>query len=240
VTETNTTMESSASVKEAFDRDGYVILRGLFTPSEVAEMKAEAKRVLGDALTNRKPGDHGVYVGMAAKSEVFHNVAADSRLADALEAVIGPDIEFLSDKIVYKSADIGFASPWHQDWPYWEGRNKISVWIALDPATEENGCLKLMPGSHKALASHDGDSSDGHGFGYRLDQSTVDESKAVSAPCDAGDAVVFHDLTLHASHPNTSGRDRWTLISTYRSASEPDKEYDWAVAAFMVRGKKGF
>ncbi len=228
------------NLHDDFERDGFVILRGLFTPIEVAEIKAEAKQVLGDALSEQKPGDHGVYVGMAAKSEIFHNVAADARLVDALEAIIGPDIEFLSDKIVYKSAEIDFPSPWHQDWPYWEGRNKISIWIALDPATEENGCLKLMPGSHKALAAHDGDSSDGHGFGKRLDQGKVDESKAVSAPCAAGDAVVFHDLTLHASHPNTSGRDRWTLISTYRSVSEPDKDYDWAVAAFMVRGKKRY
>lgn len=228
------------TLRSDFERDGYVILRGLFSPAEVAEIKAEAKRALGDSLAERKPGDHGVYVGMAAKSKVFHDVAADTRLVDALETIIGPDIEFLSDKIVYKSANIDFASPWHQDWPYWQGANKISVWIALDPATEENGCLKLMPGSHKAHATHDGDASDGHGFGMRLDQSKVDESNAVSAPCEAGDAVIFHDLTLHASHPNTSGKDRWTLISTYRGVSEPDKEYDWAVAAFVVRGQKRY
>jgi ectoine hydroxylase-related dioxygenase (phytanoyl-CoA dioxygenase family) len=50
--------------------------------------------------------------------------------------------------------------------------------------------------------------------------------------------VVFHDLLLHASFPNTSGADRWALISTYRDAAAPDQDYDWAKAAFVVSGRK--
>jgi ectoine hydroxylase-related dioxygenase (phytanoyl-CoA dioxygenase family) len=64
----------------------------------------------------------------------------------------------------------------------------------------------------------------------------VDESGAVAVPAAPGDAIFFHDQTLHASFPNHSGQDRWALISTYRSASEADVAYDWAVAAQVVRG----
>jgi glutamate-1-semialdehyde 2,1-aminomutase len=232
--------------KQAFERDGFAVIRGLFSPDEVAAFKQEIRRVLEAARSRAKErgepveavGHHGVFVGLAANSPVFREAARDPRLLDALEPVLGPNIEFLSDKVVFKTAEQDFGTPWHQDWPYWKGAHKVSVWIALDPATPENGCLKLLPGSHQAEALHDGDASDGKGFGHRLRPGAVDESRAVVVPCAPGDAVIFHDRTLHASFPNTTGQDRWALISTYRSASEPDLDYEWAVAAEIVRGSR--
>jgi len=213
-------------IKNQFDRDGFVLIPAMFTAAEVAAFKQETL-----VLLETHEAHAGVFVGLAANSEVFRNLARDPRLLDALEPILGPNIEFLSDKVVFKSAATQFGSPWHQDWPYWEGQHKISVWVALDAATRENGCLKMMPGSHKQLSTHDG-------FGHRLRPGAADETRAVSLPCDPGDAVLFHDLTLHASFPNTSGRDRWSVISTYRSASEPDLEYSWSVAKEIVRGMK--
>src|SRR5690606_18056963 len=99
------------------------------------------------------------------------------------------------------------------------------------------GCLKLLPGSHKQIAVHDGEASDGHGFGHRLRPDAIDESEAVIAAIRAGGAVFFHDLTLHASHPNVARADRWALISTYRDAKAEEPPYPWAVAACVVRGE---
>ena len=173
----------------------------------------------------------------ALRDPLISLVRQSTWLMSALTAVREPDIEFLSDKVVYKSADTGYGSPWHQDWPYWKGAHKLSVWVALEPATKENGCLKLLPGSHKAVAEHDGAAKEGEGFGHRLAEDAIDETLAVSAPCEPGDAVFFHDLTLHASHPNTSGQDRYAWIITYRNAAEEDLTYDWSVAAAVVRGR---
>lgn len=212
-----------------------MILDRLFRPDEVAAWKAEIARVLpaeGGHRTN------GVWVGVSAASPVIKAVNADPRIVEALRAVIGPDVEFLSDKLVFKANDLGFGTPWHQDWPYWHGAHKTSVWIALDDATPANGCLKLLPGSHVRAVAHGGDASDGRGFDNRLKPGEVDEARAVTAVAPAGTVVIFHDLTLHASHPNTSGADRWALISTYRNAAEPDHAYPWSVAAFMVCGAK--
>ena len=58
----------------------------------------------------------------------------------------------------------------------------------------------------------------------------VDESLAVTAEIEAGGAVFFHDLTLHSSHPNRSGEERWVWIPTYRDANAEDNDYPWAVA----------
>jgi ectoine hydroxylase-related dioxygenase (phytanoyl-CoA dioxygenase family) len=96
--------------------------------------------------------------------------------------------------------------------------------------------MKFMPGSHRSAAVHDGDASDGLGFVHRLDPKAVDESKAVTAAMEAGSAAFFHDQTLHASYPNSAGKDRWVWIPTYRSTHNDDPHYEWAVAARVVRG----
>ena len=218
--------------KEEYQQNGFLIVRNLLTPEECTEMKREIQRILQE-----KKDYGGVLVGLAATSAVFQAAAHHPKLLDAIESVIGSDILFLSDKVVFKSSDVRFASPWHQDWHYWKGAHKLSVWIALDPTSTENGCLKMLPGSHKSIAVHDGSAPEGEGFGHRLNPDAVDENEAFIAECNVGDAVLFHDLTLHASFPNISGEDRIALISTYRNAAEPDFAYDWAVAAMLVRGK---
>ena len=222
-----------------FRDNGFVVTPNLFTRPEVQRLKSECMDILEaiKAETGTVAG-HGVYVGLAARSPVFQAAVGDTRLLDILEGILAPDIEFLSDKVVFKSEETTFASPWHQDWSYWHGAHKLSIWVALDDATVENGCLKLYPGSHTAARVHDGDASDGNGFGNRLRPDAVDETRAVTAEIEAGGAVFFHDLTLHASHPNTSGAERWVWIPTYRDANAEDGDYPWAVAAKVLRGEK--
>ncbi len=229
---------------QSYEQDGFVIVPGLFRAGEMRVLKQEMQRVL-DAVRRAereagRDGDaiaaSGVFVGLAANSPVFQEAAADPRILDVLEAVLAPDLSFLSDKAVFKSDATDFGTPWHQDWAYWRGSHKASVWIPADDATPENGCLKVLPGSHQAFATHDGDTSDGRGFGNRIRRESIDESRAVVAAIEAGGAVFFHDLLLHASYPNTSGTDRWVWIPTYRDARAEEPHYPWAVAAQVVRG----
>lgn len=225
-------------------RDGFLIVPDLFSKREVRAYKVGIAQVLDEVQREilSAAGDpeaalrSGVYVGLSVRSELCQILREDPRILDVLEVILSPSIEFLSDKVVFKSEKTDFSTPWHQDWHYWHGTHKISVWLALDDATPENGCMKLLPGSHLAPVVHDGDASDGLGFGHRLRPDVVDESKAIAAAVPAGGAVFFHDLALHASYPNNSGHDRWAWIGTYRDALTPDMEYDWAVARKLVRG----
>ncbi|MCZ7643758.1 MAG: phytanoyl-CoA dioxygenase family protein [Planctomycetota bacterium] len=235
----------AASRKAAFEKDGYIVVEDLFPGEYMQEAKAEVRRVLDAvnaecAARGEKPRNkaNGVYVGLSLNSGFFKRFNADPRLVDILEDLVGPNLEFWSDKIVFKSAGVDFGSPWHQDWQYWHGANKYSLWIALDDATRENGCLKVLPGSHTRVFQHGGRDEEGIGFGNRMRKEDIDESKAVDLPARAGTAVFFHDLLLHASYPNTTGRDRWALIPTYRDASKDDYDYGFAQAAFMVRGQR--
>ncbi|MBA3708512.1 MAG: phytanoyl-CoA dioxygenase family protein [Planctomycetes bacterium] len=229
----------------AFARDGYVIVEDLFTRAEMEQAKRECQRVLaakghasdGNNADRTKNQDNGVNVGLAGHSDVIRSLHGDARIVDILADIIGPNIEFWSDKAVYKSAVVDYGSPWHQDWPYWRGAHKYSVWMALDDATPENGCLKLVPGTHASLLTHGWNDAEGIGFWNRMRPEDVDEGKAVVASIRAGSVIVFHDLALHSSFPNTSGKDRWCIISTYRDGSADDYEYGFAKANFMARGK---
>jgi ectoine hydroxylase-related dioxygenase (phytanoyl-CoA dioxygenase family) len=221
----------TTSIKERFDKDGYVVLRNHFSKEYVQRLKEEARTV----LEKMKKNNTGVYLGMALASPLFKEAAADSRLVSALREVIGNRIIFMSDKIVFKNAQTDFGSPWHQDYPYWYGSHKFSVWIALDEADSSNGCLRVVPGSHLlGSVNHGGQSSDGLGFDNRLRHNDVDPTKIVDLPASQGDAILFSDLLFHSSYPNTSGKDRWALISTYKDGYQEDKDYGWAEGAFTV------
>lgn len=226
----------------SFHRDGYVVLGRLFEPDECDAITAEVDSILAaERQAIRASGGDpdealasGVLVGLALRSRRFAEWVGDPRLVAPLQAIWGEAVEYLSDKVVYKSDEVEFASPWHQDWWYWRGTNKISLWVALDGATRENGCLLVLPGTHRAPLEPDRVTTR-EGFGLRCDPAArgIDvEPVAVELP--RGGAVLFSDLTLHASLPNRNGAPRRAWIPTYRNAAEPDLEYAWALARRRV------
>lgn len=217
--------------KEEFERTGYYIIKGLFTDEEVRMYKEAAREVIKQKDVRKE----GVYLGMTAASPIIKKAVAHPVLVDALKQIIGEHVIFMNDKLVSKDASVDFGSPWHQDYPYWKGSHKTSVWIALDDASPENGCLRVVPGSHlKGAAHHGGDASDGLGFTNRLGDEDIAGQDIVDLAAARGDAIIFHDLLYHASYPNSSGKDRWALISTYKDGTQEDPEYPWAKAAFQV------
>jgi hypothetical protein len=238
-------MQLTHEQQAAWERDGFLVIEDLFGEGEIPTLLAAVESVLAEVREEARAAGRpveqvlasGVYVGLSVKRELFRQFARDPRLLDALEGLIGPQIGFLSDKVVFKDHAVDYESPWHQDWAYWGGSHKISVWIALDEATPENGCLRILPGSHRAAVQHD-QAREVPGFGNRLDPAErgMDMSRAVTIPARPGTAIFFHDLTLHASLPNRSGKDRRALIITYRDLSQPDRDYPDLPAAARVRG----
>ena len=213
---------------EVFNRDGFLIAKGLYTPEEMLDWKARIVGILeagGNISTD--PASTGVHVFMPETLDpFFRDRMKDDCVASILNRIIGPNVEFLSVKSVYKNKFTRFGSPWHQDWYYWKGANKISVWIALDDATPENGCLKMIAGSHfnrfkvKQVRGE-------NGFGWRIGNEEIVGLPETTLAVNRGDAVFFHDQTLHSSYPNTTGADRWSFISTYRDGSVRDESAVW-------------
>lgn len=197
-----------------YERDGFVVLPDLFSAAECEKLKIEARRVLDERA---KPGA-SVHVHVAARSPAFLALAKDPRVVGPLRAVMPQGVMFLSDKIVYKSADKKFATPWHIDCFYWRNtRPKLSVWIPLDDATAENGTLTVVPGSHKKdwrmvkLGLPSGD------FQYEINGAEWQAGDVVTCAIKRGTAIIFSDRLVHGSTTNTSGKDRYAIISTYHA-----------------------
>ena len=127
---------------QAYHRDGYVLVPDLYSNAEMLDWKQHIKDLL---LQEKFSAKHGVRVWMNEHlPEYFRPKMADPKVAAILEQIIGSQVEFLSVKTVFKNSATTFSSPWHQDRFYWNGIEKISIWIALDDATPENGCLKFV------------------------------------------------------------------------------------------------
>ncbi|MEM7129243.1 MAG: phytanoyl-CoA dioxygenase family protein [Chloroflexota bacterium] len=217
-------MLSDAQINE-YQQNGYVVVPGLFDTSETSAWKAQLQAKLTEEKKLDEPSGVRVWMCDGMDSLTEANVQKP-QLVQMLNQLIGPDVEFLSVKAVFKNSKTSFNSPWHQDWHYWQGSPKISIWIALDNATPENGCLRLVPGSHRNVVQMD-DVEDGKGFGHRIGEDALADLPVETVPVSAGDVVFFHDLALHASCPNVNGQDRWTAIATYRSGSEVDGSTVW-------------
>ncbi|MEZ4713181.1 MAG: phytanoyl-CoA dioxygenase family protein [Caldilineaceae bacterium] len=216
-----------------YHRDGYVVARGLIDAETARRWKEVLQARLAQEGNLAIPS--GVRVWMADDMDEFTGAQVCSeRITAALQQLIGPSVEFLSVKAVFKNGQTNFASPWHHDWAYWKGSPKISIWIALDAADTDNGCLRMIPGSHTAVTEM-GDVDDGKGFNARIGEKDVDAARVDTLPVERGDAVFFHDLTLHASCPNPSGRDRWTAIATYRNADQPDASTVWERSILLTK-----
>lgn len=225
VAATSPRLLSSAEVA-AYHRDGFIAVPHLYSAEHVLEWKRliqsvldEEKKHAGDAwdLTSS-----GVRVWNAPNIHPTLRAAMkDDRVTPILQQIIGPNVEFLSAKAVFKNDTTNYASPWHQDWFYWEGASKISVWIALDDATPENGCLKMIPGTHVKVFPKT--CHEGNAFVNRIDDKEIAGLPVSTLAIKRGGAVFFHDCAIHSSYPNTARTDRWSLISTYRDASVRDE-----------------
>lgn len=207
-----------------YSRDGFCMVPDLLTPVECRALKAEAQRVLREHAT----GKATVFVGAAYVSPLFYELASHPKIVEVLSEIMPDGIAFLSDKIVFKSREQHFATPWHNDAFYWrDTRPKLSIWIALDEVTADNGALKVLPGSqtHEWGALQSDGASTNREFTNVVQEITWRPDEEVVCELPIGGAIFFSDRLLHASMPNTSGADRFSLISTYH-APAGDEEFD--------------
>jgi hypothetical protein len=144
-------------------------------------------------------------------------------ILDMVGQVIGPDFLLWGTTVFGKPAGTGKRVPWHQDGEYWPIKPlaTCSAWIALDDATPENGCLRVIPGSHKSqrLRAHNQNDSADLVLNQELDPSEFDEAEAHDIVLKAGQ-LSLHDVYLvHGSEPNRSDKRRAGYVCRYMPTS---------------------
>ncbi|HAT12176.1 MAG TPA: hypothetical protein DCS97_16700 [Planctomycetes bacterium] len=149
----------------------------------------------------------------------FWNLARDPRLRGPVEAVIGTGAQLLQSLALVKPPEIGIPKAWHQDTPYFPidpVTETVGLWIALDRATLENGCMQVVPGSHRqGVRPHvQGET----GWCLDAEQSARAQAAAIAVPVEPGSALLFDANLLHFTDANRSPARRRALQFHYSSA----------------------
>ena len=138
------------------------------------------------------------------------------KILDIVSQLIGPGLRSNGNKLNMKYAEFGSPVEWHQDWSFYPHTNDdlLAVGIALDPMTMENGCLLVIPGSHKGPVIDHHSKSRGVFVGAVTDEDFT-AAGAVPILLNAGGISIHHVRTLHGSAPNTSPNPRRLLLLQY-------------------------
>jgi hypothetical protein len=193
-----------------------------------------------DRLLARRPNFRDNCSALLSYDLAFLNYARDETILDMAAQLIGSDIALWNMSFFAKPAVNGKKTPFHQDGEYWPIRPlaTCTVWIAVDDASVVNGCLQLIPGSHKArrLMRHEQKDNPEYTLQQELQPSEYDEAGAEDLILQAGQ-MSFHDVYLaHGSKINTSNQPRRGMTLRLMPTSSV---YDRDVADAMARQRGG-
>ena len=161
---------------------------------------------------------------------IFKEYARHPRILEVITSLIGPNIKVFHDQTLCKPPRIGSAKPPHQDSAYWtqiDPPNLVICWMALDDSTEENGCMRFIPGSHKLGVQEHKRLED-----FRVEDENFDYAHEVAVPMKSGGCSFHHSLAMHRTDPNRSGKRRIGTTVAYMSAESeyagpgPKPEYE--------------
>jgi len=216
----NPNMPLTATEREAYERDGFFWRNAVFSPDEVARLRAVVE-AQGFAQAYKQGGSTVHSLSLAAAHPELRALACDPRLVAMLVPLLGADVCLQHSKLAAKPLRAGSgAFSWHQDFAYYPHTcsDLLSIMVMLDDADEDNGCMWMVPGSHRlGLLPHQG--SDGLFTGGCVESHHWEQPGAtVAVTPRAGGISVHHALTLHGSPANRSGRPRRGLVFSYRAA----------------------
>lgn len=217
-------MDSTA--RAYFEENGYYIARRVFVGEELRELERTFDHIVrqltesGEQINARWSGPEMEKLG--AESTVVlhtHNVQQYSgawmrallseQFLNNAEAILGPDIVLHHTKLFQKPAEMGAPFPMHQDWSYFptDKDTMTAAVIHVSSATDEMGCLRVYPGSHKNGRIDD---SNGQAANEMLERFPIEGATPIEA--EPGDVLFFHYCTVHGSMPNRSDKVRKTVL----------------------------
>jgi phytanoyl-CoA hydroxylase len=208
-----------------YREQGYLLVERLLGPDDLREAHAAIAEMLAapdrSSIAELEPKDPAVVRRIWSPTKrhpYFERLAADPRILDVMEQLIGPDILFHYSKLHMKGPRVGSIVEWHQDFSYYPHTNTdlATAIIYLDDASVENACVHVLPGSHRhGLADH---YVDGYFRGKVTGAAAPDLAAAVALEVPAGSVIFLHCLTLHYSPVNRSERLRRAFLPAYRAA----------------------
>jgi len=223
---------------QQFQTQGYTVVEQLFTPAEVAAMKAELQRLRDEGkIRNVRPAPEGTdpnrvkanlqLCPMAPQSDLFKALPFVSKVTDAVTRLIGDEVLLHLDQTFIKPGLRGTGTNWHQDNDYFQITDPMqgtAMWIAVDDANEANGTMRLLPNMFNQKLTHERDPESDHHMRCYPDNEL--DSIAVEVP--AGGAAFFCYGTPHCTLANNTTQDRagvaYHFLTDEAAHSVPDAE----------------
>ncbi len=242
----------------AFNENGFLRLEKVFDAETVARQSQELERLMQEWAT-QGPGWKGpwrqaymtaeederarldILSDLPSYSEEFFRAVTHDKLVGAVADLLGTSVEYHHTVLHAKGPEMGTPFPMHQDHPFYahEGPGYIDALLHIDDATEANGCLKFLPGSHKlGPLPHIGrvDSKDTRPH-LPVDQYRLADASPV--PANAGDVVFMSYLTIHGSDPNRTDNWRRLVRTGYRDPHNVQIDgHNTGVKGLILRGRK--
>ena len=207
-----------------YHENGYVVADYRLPAAIVEDLRADHAR-----LVERHPEFRDYCPTLLAYDLRFLEIARTPEILQMVEQILGPDFALWNSSLFAKPALDGQRTPWHQDGQYWPIRPlaTCTVWIALDDSTTENGCLRVIPGSHRArrLCGHRIVDADDVTLNQELLEEEYDPSSATEIVLEAGQMSLHDVYLLHGSESNRSPRPRRGMTLRYMpTTSHFDRE----------------
>jgi len=206
---TLTASQLTAEQIAQYERDGYTLCKTpLFAPDKFARLKA----IFEESLA--REGSSGMDTIHFRDPRLLEFLLSDEVL-NLIEPIIGPNIGLWSSHFISKDPYVGKATPWHEDSFYWNERASTqagicTVWLAIDEATKENGCMAVIPGSHLGGGFSEYESADTQSniFNTQIRPDQIDEAKAVYFELQPNQCSLHEARLIHGAQANTSDKRR--------------------------------
>jgi len=198
-----------------YRREGWVVPRFRLPAARMAAMVDALETLLRQnpgvrpekLVSAHIEGDNGEGV---RGSRAFLDLARDAEIVELVSGVLGEDVILWGCHVFCKPAVEGYETPWHQDGHYWPIRPlaTCTAWVALEPSTVENGCLRVIPRSHAERRLHDHLHEDRTDLTLNQRLAHVDEAAAVDIELQPGEMSLHDVYMIHGARANTSGKRR--------------------------------
>ena len=209
-----------------YRREGWVVPRFRLPPARVAAMVDALETLLRQnpgvrpekLVSAHIEGDNGEGV---RGSRAFLDLARDPEIVELVSGVLGEDVILWGCHVFCKPAVEGYETPWHQDGHYWPIRPlaTCTAWVALEPSTVENGCLRVIPRSHAERRLHEHLHEERTDLTLNQRMAHVDEAAAHDIELEAGELSLHDVYMIHGARANTSGRRRTGAALRYMPAT---------------------
>lgn len=220
------------NIKKSITENGFVILRNVFSETELSNLRSKVIEILTDHpnvkhdpldkyyLSHRT--DNGVLYDVFQRYPVFQPFVRNHLLLDAVEQYLGANFYLYVNSFLYKPQGVSNEVPFHQDFLSRPKEDeKLLAWIAVDNATKDNGCLKVIPGSHKE-GFREWFRVEGETHHDRIKISPEEEQEAIKVELNAGDVLLFSNYLIHGSDQNNTPDTRMAYRIVFKSLNKAE------------------